>query len=170
MARQQHSPEDKSRLVLEAIRGERTINEIAAENNIHPNMLSKWKREAETQLYTLFQDNSSKERKAQKAREAEINDLYAQIGKLTTQNEWLKKNLVSELSVPERRLLVDMNGATLPISVQTSLLELNRSGLYYQPAPHSAEDLYIKQMIDKIYTRCMDIVAFAGILTKKSII
>lgn len=54
-------------------------------------MLSKWKREAETQLYTLFQDNSSKERKAQKAREAEIDDLYAQIGKLTTQNEWLKK-------------------------------------------------------------------------------
>ena len=54
-------------------------------------MLSKWKREAETQLYTLFQDNSSKERKAKKAREAEINDLYAQIGKLTTQNEWLKK-------------------------------------------------------------------------------
>ena len=78
MARQQHSPEEKSKLVL-------------AENNIHPNMLSKWKREAETQLYTLFQNNSSKERKAQKAREAEINDLYAQIGKLTTQNEWLKK-------------------------------------------------------------------------------
>ena len=153
MARQQHSPEEKSRLVLEAIRGERTINEIAAENNIHPNMLSKWKREAETQLYTLFQDNSSKERKAQKAREAEINDLYAQIGKLTTQNEWLKKNLVSELSVPERRLLVDMNGATLPISVQASLLGLNRSGLYYQPAQHSTEDLYIKQLIDKIYTR-----------------
>ena len=55
MARQQHSPEEKSKLVLEAIRGERTINEIAAENNIHPNMLSKWKREAETQLYTKFE-------------------------------------------------------------------------------------------------------------------
>ena len=91
MAKQQHSPEEKSKLVLEAIRGERTINEIAAENNIHPNMLSKWKREAETQLYTLFQDNSSKERKAQKAREAEINDLYAQMGKLPPQTEWLKK-------------------------------------------------------------------------------
>ena len=48
MARQQHSPEEKSKLVLEAIRGERTINKIAAENNIHPNMLSKWKREAES--------------------------------------------------------------------------------------------------------------------------
>ena len=46
-----------------------------------------------------------------------------------------------------------MNGSTLPISVQASLLELNRSGLYYQPAPHATEDLYIKQMIDRIYTR-----------------
>ncbi len=91
MARQQHSPEEKSRLVLEVLRGERTINEIAAENNIHPNMLSKWKREAETQLYTLFQDNAAKVRKAQKDRDAELNELYAQIGKLTTQNEWLKK-------------------------------------------------------------------------------
>lgn len=91
MARKQHTPEEKARLTLEALRGERTINEIASENNIHPNMLSKWKREAETQLYILFQDNSSKERKAQKDRESEINDLYAQIGKLTTQNEWLKK-------------------------------------------------------------------------------
>lgn len=91
MARKQHTPEEKSRLVLEALRGERTINEIASENNIHPNMLSKWKREAEEQLYTLFQDNAAKERKALKDREAEITDLYAQIGKLTTQNEWLKK-------------------------------------------------------------------------------
>ena len=43
MARQQHSPEEKSRLVLEAIRGERTINEIAAENNIHPNVIQQIK-------------------------------------------------------------------------------------------------------------------------------
>lgn len=91
MARQQHTPDEKTKLVLEAIRGERTINEIASENNIHPNMLSKWKRDAESRLYTLFQDNSARERKARKEQEAEIENLYAQIGKLTTQNEWLKK-------------------------------------------------------------------------------
>lgn len=91
MNRQQHTPEEKARLVLEAIKGERTINEIASENNIHPNMLSRWKREAETKLYTLFQDNSSKKRKALKEQAAELEELYAQIGKLTTQNEWLKK-------------------------------------------------------------------------------
>ena len=46
-----------------------------------------------------------------------------------------------------------MNGSTLPISTQVRFLELNRSGLYYQSIPHSTEDLHIKQMIDKIYTR-----------------
>ena len=129
MARKQHTPEEKANLVLEALRGERTINEIASENNIHPNMLSKWKREAETNLSQLFQDNSAKERKARKEQEAEIQELYAQIGKLTTQNEWLKKNLVSKLSVSERRLLVDMDNPNIPVSTQASLLELNRSGL-----------------------------------------
>ena len=65
----------------------------------------------------------------------------------------LKKNLVSELSVQERRLLVDMNAPILPISVQADLLGLNRSGLYYKPVPPSEEDLHIKLLIDKIYTR-----------------
>lgn len=152
MARKQHTPEEKAQLVLEALRGERTINEIASSNNIHPNMLSKWKRDAESNLYTLFQDNAAKERREKKAHEEELQELYAQIGKLTTQNEWLKKNLVSELSVPERRLLVDMNAVDLPVSTQAELLGLNRSGLYYKPVSKSEDDLVVKLHIDKIYT------------------
>ena len=54
-------------------------------------MLSRWKVDAEKNLYTLFQDNAAKERRAKKAHEDELQELYAQIGKLTTQNEWLKK-------------------------------------------------------------------------------
>ena len=91
MGRKQHTPEEKARLVLETIRGERTINEIASENNLHPTLLSRWKVEAEKNLYTLFQDGAAKERRVKKAHEAELQELYAKIGKLTTQNEWLKK-------------------------------------------------------------------------------
>ena len=91
MNRKQHTPDEKARLVLEALRGERTINEIASSNNIHPNVLSRWKREAEEGLPTLFRDDSAKIRREKKAHEEELNELYAQIGKLTTQNEWLKK-------------------------------------------------------------------------------
>ena len=91
MNRNQHTPDEKAKLVLEAIRGERTINEIASANNIHPNMLSRWKREAEEGLASLFQDDSAKKRKEQREHEEELNELYVQIGKLSTQIEWLKK-------------------------------------------------------------------------------
>ena len=56
------------------------------------------------------------------------------------------------MSISERRLLVDMEGADLPISMQAELLDLNRSGLYYRPVPPSTDDLNIKLHIDKIYT------------------
>ncbi len=91
MKKKQHTPDEKSRLVIEALRGERTINEIASENNVHPNLLSRWKVLAEKNLYTLFQDSNLKAQQLQKTHNAEIQELYAQIGKLTTQVEWLKK-------------------------------------------------------------------------------
>ena len=54
MTKKTHSPEEKARLVIECLRGERTINEIASENNINPRMLSRWKVDAEKNLYTIF--------------------------------------------------------------------------------------------------------------------
>lgn len=91
MKRKPHTPQEKAALVLETFRGEKTINEIASVNEIHPNMLSRWKREAETNLFLLFENDSAKKRKEQKEQEANLQELYAKIGKLTTQVEWLKK-------------------------------------------------------------------------------
>ena len=91
MKRNAYTPDEKAKIVLETLRGERTVNEIASAHNIHPNMLSRWKREAESNLYTLFQDGAAKKRQEEKAHEEELQALYAKIGQLTTQNEWLKK-------------------------------------------------------------------------------
>ena len=44
MKRKPHTPDEKAKLVLEILRGERPLNETASENGVHPNMLSKWKR------------------------------------------------------------------------------------------------------------------------------
>jgi len=77
LKRKRHSPNEKAKIVLETFRGEKTLSEIAAENNVHPNLLSKWKKAAITGLPTLFEE--------------EKNELYKQIGKLTTEVEWLKK-------------------------------------------------------------------------------
>ena len=89
--RQTHSAREKADLTVEVLRGERTINEIAAEHNIHPNQLSRWKNEAVAAMPSLFENGNKKEQQARKEHEAELDRLYQQIGKLTTQLEWAKK-------------------------------------------------------------------------------
>ena len=54
MSRRQHSGEFKAKVVLEALRGERTINELAAEYGVHPMQITEWKRVALEELPTLL--------------------------------------------------------------------------------------------------------------------
>ena len=58
--RKTYSPEFKTKLVLEALRGERTLSEIASENEVYPNMLKRWKTEAIKNFKLLFENESSK--------------------------------------------------------------------------------------------------------------
>jgi len=85
-----HSPETKAKLVLEALREERLITQIASENGINPNMLSKWKTEAVAGLPSIFRKETSEE-KIKVAYERKIEELYTQIGRLSTDLDWLKK-------------------------------------------------------------------------------
>ena len=86
-----HSPEVKAKIVLEALRGEETLSEIASKHNIHPTLLTRWKTQAIKNLPHVFENESVKARKQINETEKEKDELYQQIGKLTTQIEWLKK-------------------------------------------------------------------------------
>ena len=85
-----HTPEFKAKLVLEALREEKMITQIASENGINPNLLSKWKTEAITGLPAIFRKETTAE-KLKAAYERKIEDLYIQIGRLSTDLDWLKK-------------------------------------------------------------------------------
>jgi len=91
--RKNHTPEFKAKVVLEALREEKMTNQIASENEIQPNMLSRWKAEAIKGLPTLFRKDASETEKLKAAYERKIDELYTQIGRLTTDLEWLKKKL-----------------------------------------------------------------------------
>jgi transposase len=80
----------KAKLVQEVLKEDKSITQIAAENGLHPNQLSQWKTTALRGLSTLF-ERESKALADQAAHEKQREELYAQIGKLTTQVEWLKK-------------------------------------------------------------------------------
>ncbi len=88
--RKRYSPELKTQIVLAALREEKTIAQIAAEHEVHPNQISAWKAAALQGLPHVFA-RESKTHADKAAHEQQIEELYAQIGKLTTQVAWLKK-------------------------------------------------------------------------------
>ena len=88
--RKQYSAAFKAQVIQEVLRGEKTLAQIAATHKVHPNMVGQWKALALKGLPSLFD-----ERRAAAAikaeHEAELEELYSQIGRLSTQVAWLKK-------------------------------------------------------------------------------
>ncbi len=88
--RKNHSAAFKAKIVVEALRETKTLSQIAAEYQIHPTLVTRWKAEAEQGLTEHFERNAVKDDKAE-AQERKIAALYQEIGRLTTQVNWLKK-------------------------------------------------------------------------------
>jgi transposase-like protein len=86
-----YTAEQKAKIVLEILKEERTIAQIASEHSIHPNQLYKWKALAIEKLSDIFEDERKNEQAQQAEHERELKELYAEIGKLSTQLNWLKK-------------------------------------------------------------------------------
>jgi len=90
MQRRQHSAEFKARVALEALRGERTINELAAEYGVHPVQITHWKKVVLEEAPTLFSRRRGAQSKEEDALKAA---LYQQIGQLKVELDWLKKKV-----------------------------------------------------------------------------
>lgn len=86
--RQQYSNGFKFKIALEAIKGNKTVSQIAAERNVHPTQIGNWKKQLLGQGSTLFTRPNDRQQREQQDREAE---LYEQIGRLKMELEWLKK-------------------------------------------------------------------------------
>jgi putative transposase len=88
--RKRHTAVFKAQIVRELLKEEQTHSQIASKHGVHPNQLRQWKEIALKGLPQLFEP--SRDLAAQAAGyEAKINELYAEIGRLTTQVVWLKK-------------------------------------------------------------------------------
>jgi putative transposase len=89
--RNQFSPNKKAQIVLEILKEEQSITQIASEYGIHPNVLYRWKKQALENFSRLFADDTQGAGKQQAEHERQLNELYSEIGRLTTQLNWLKK-------------------------------------------------------------------------------
>ena len=83
-----HDSAFKAKVAFEAAIGEKTIAEIASIYEVHPNQVSAWKKEFLERLPEIFNDTSSKDKKANEIKEERY---LKQIGQLSVEVEWLKK-------------------------------------------------------------------------------
>ena len=88
--RRRFTAEFKKRVALDALRGDHTIQRVAAKHQVHPSQVSTWKRQAVEGLKEVFSSGRSKH---EKNHEAMIRDLHAKIGELTVERDFFLRGL-----------------------------------------------------------------------------
>ena len=86
--RRKYPPELKARVALEALREEATLSELAARYDVHPNLITNWKKKAREQVLSGF---TGKQERHDASHEAEIKELRAKVGELVIERDFLSK-------------------------------------------------------------------------------
>ncbi|HWW70187.1 MAG TPA: IS3 family transposase [Duganella sp.] len=151
--RKVHTPELKAKVGLEAVRGVKTISEIAQAYGVHPQLVGQWKKEILESAGALFETKRGPKPAEDKSGE---DRLYSEIGRLKMENDWLKKKL-GGVSTESRLGWID-DADELPLSRQCELAEVSRATVYRRftaqvPQDASPEDLLLCRLIDEEYTR-----------------
>ncbi len=89
--RKHYSDTFKAEVALELLKEEKSVAQIASERQVHPNQLYEWKTTALKGLCRSFSSEHKAETALKASYEKTLDELYAEIGRLTTQVNWLKK-------------------------------------------------------------------------------
>ncbi len=84
----QYTAEEKTKIALEALKGEMTVAQISSKYGVHGTQICKWKQEALELMVSGFKEKSKPKDTSQ---EELIKQLYEQIGQVTVERDWLKK-------------------------------------------------------------------------------
>ena len=147
--RRSFSAEFKAKVGLEALTGIEPLHVIAQRHQVHPVQVSQWKKEVSERLPEVFAKPSAQVRD-EIARDQKEKELYARIGQLQMELEWLKKKLARS-GTEERRRMIEPAHPRLSVRQQCELLELPRSTYYHRPKPEPEEDRVLRQVIDETY-------------------
>jgi len=87
--RRNHSPAFKAKVALAAMKGDKTLAQLASDHDIHVNQIQSWHRQLKDNISELFESQADK----RKDYAGEIKELQAKVGQLTMENDFLAKVL-----------------------------------------------------------------------------
>ena len=153
--RKSYSADFKAKLVLEVLKGEKTVNEIASHYEVLPASLKSWKKQFLENMSLAFDKSTVvKEYKDEIEELKKSKDSIAKkLGETIVEKEFLEGKLVSLASSKERKVLLDTK-LDLSLNKQCKLLHIGKSSLYYQPKkPFSTgNELKLLDAINNIYS------------------
>ena len=148
--RQNHSPAFKAKVALAALKGDRTMRELATQFDVHPNQIKQWKDQLLGGVTSVFDEKP----KASKVSEINVKSLHAKIGQLTLKNDFFGKSARQSRSVAERKEMINRN-RSLSLSRQADQLGISWGSLYYAPRPVAEDDLRLMRLFRCILRQAM---------------
>ncbi|WP_424579356.1 IS3-like element ISRj2 family transposase [Bradyrhizobium sp. USDA 241] len=143
-SRRTHSPAFKAKIALAAVKGDKTLAELAQLFDVHPNQITIWKNQLLEGAAGVFgHDKTSAETPV------DLKALHAKIGELALENDFgVRRD--HQGGPAERKAMIDRDH-DLSIVRQAKVLKLARSTVYYEPRPVSAEDLALMRRLDELH-------------------
>ncbi|WP_424579372.1 IS3-like element ISRj2 family transposase [Bradyrhizobium sp. USDA 241] len=143
-SRRTHSPAFKAKVALAAVKGDKTLAELAQLFDVHPNQITIWKNQLLEGAAGVFgHDKTSAETPV------DLKALHAKIGELALENGFFVRRAYQG-GPAERKAMIDRDH-DLSIVRQAKVLKLARSTVYYEPRPVSAEDLALMRRLDELH-------------------
>ena len=144
--RRNHTPAFKAKVALAAVRGDKTLAELAQQFDIHPNQITQWKAQLLDGAAGVFGSEARGERAGPVA---DLTVLHAKIGELTLENDFLA-GAPGQGGFAERKAMIDRSH-DLPITKQAKVLNVSRGSVYYLPRAPSTADLALMRRMDELH-------------------
>ncbi len=131
-------------MALAAVKGEKTLAELAAQFDVYANVIKTWRDQLLEGAAGVFGEG-----KPDAPPPIYVKELHAKIGQLALENDFLSGAL-GKAGCAERKAMIDTEHR-LPIGRQARLLSLSRGSVCYLPRPVPTADLAIMNPIDKLH-------------------